>query len=153
MKIKGLCLALLLLFGSLSMNAKHILTKGFLFGFASSFNDSTVYLTNIQEVDAIWVDSKSKFLYSKENYSYQLRDHLKDNGMSTPTCVTIFATKRKDIEKKYIALRKRYTSSKKQNFIVKYLSDTDFQFKPITLSEEENNNVIVKQTSKKRKSK
>lgn len=153
MKLKGFCLAVLLLTCGLSANAKHIATKGFLFGFATSFNDSTIYFTSIQEVDSVWIDLKSNFLYSKENYSYQLRDYLKDQGLKTPTCATFFSLKRKDIEKKFLALKKRYQTSKKQNYIIKYLSNSDFIYKAITLEDEESENGIEQQVLQKKNNK
>ena len=71
-----------------------------IFGFATSFNDSTVYLTEIQYVDSAYI-GKSNFLFSRENYSYQLQNYLKSKGIANPTCVTTFAKKQKNIEKKY----------------------------------------------------
>lgn len=90
--------------------------KVYVFGFAASFNDSTVYFTDIQEIDSAYYDSKTKFLYGRDNYSYQLRDYLQTQGFTTPTCVTSFALTRKDIDKKLARLRKKYDSSK---YIVK----------------------------------
>ena len=64
-------------------------TKLYMYGFAASFNDSTVYFTDIQEMDSVWTNTKTGFLYSRDNYSYQLRDHLKKaveaakNGQAT----------------------------------------------------------------------
>ena len=78
-----------------------------IFGFATSFNDSTVYLTEIQYVDSAYI-GKSNFLFSRENYSYQLQNYLKSKGIANPTCVTTFAKKQKNIEKKYLKMRKRY---------------------------------------------
>lgn len=50
-------------------------TPGYICGFATSFNDSTVYFTDIQYMDSTYTDSKTGFLYSRDNYSYQLRGH------------------------------------------------------------------------------
>lgn len=100
--------------------------KVFMFGFAASFNDSTVYFTDIQEVDSAYIDTKTKFLYSRQNYSYQLRDYLEAQGFKTPTCVTSFALTRKDIEKKYAEMRKKYDDTSK--FIVKEVKAPWFEF-------------------------
>ena len=96
------------------------------YGLATSFNVSTVYITEIQQLDSAWVDAKSGFLYSRDNYSYQLRDHLKQMGVATPTCITIYATTRKEIEKKYFAMKKRYTT--KGRYDVKYITAHDFTY-------------------------
>lgn len=90
--------------------------KVYVFGFAASFNDSTVYFTDIQEIDSAYYDTKTKFLYGRDNYSYQLRDYLQTQGFTTPTCVTSFALTRKEIDKKLARLRKKYDSSR---YIVK----------------------------------
>ena len=96
----------------------------------------------------MWINTKTKFLYSRENYSYQLRDHLRDNGMDAPTCVTVFSTNRKDIEKKYINL-------KRQSYIVKYLTDENFQFRAIPFENDESQDVTtpVKKARKGQKNK
>lgn len=103
--------------------------KAYIFGFASSFNDSTVYFTEIQELDSVYIDSKTKFLYSRENYSGQLREHLQMEGVKAPTCVTCYALKRKDIEKKYARLRKKYAAN--GNFIVKEVKQPGFRYEAI----------------------
>lgn len=110
-------------------------TRLFVYGFAASFNDSTVYITNIEELDTAWVDTKTGFLYSRDNYSYQLRDYLKGQGVTTPTCITSYATTRKEAEKKYTALKRRYTT--KGNYNVKYVTGDEFHFSPIVPDESE----------------
>lgn len=117
------------LFLSLNVQAVKRQTKVFMYGFAASFNDSTVYITDIQTIDSAWVDSKTGFLYSRDNYSYQLRDFLQRAGVEHPTCITAFAIKRKDIEKKYLAIKKHYTT--KGKFTVKYIEVSDFQYRPM----------------------
>lgn len=110
-------------------------TPGYICGFATSFNDSTVYFTDIQYMDSTYTDSKTGFLYSRDNYSYQLRGHMQKNGVANPTCITFFSKKRKDVEKKYAALKKRYAT--KGRYDVKYLLASDFAFTPILPDESE----------------
>ena len=50
--------------------------KIYAFGFSASFNDSIVYFTDIQEIDSAWINEKNKFLVSRDNYSYQLKNYL-----------------------------------------------------------------------------
>ena len=125
--------AILLLAVSFQCSADNHARKVFMFGFAASFNDSTVYFTDIQEVDSVWLETKNKFLYSRDNYSYQFKDHLKTLGEEHPTCLVVFADKRKDVEKKYFKLRKRYISNKKGQHLynIKYVNASEFQFKGI----------------------
>lgn len=113
-------------------NAENKPHKAFLCGFAASFNDSTVYFTDIQELDSVYIDSRTHFLYSRENYSYQLREYLQQQGFTTPTCITLFALTRKEIEKKLQRLRKRYTNGK---YIVKEVKAPDFVYEAIKYDE------------------
>lgn len=125
--------ALLLLAVSFQCSAENHARKVFMFGFAASFNDSTVYFTDIQEVDSVWLETKNKFLYSRDNYSYQLKDHLKEIGQEHATCLVVYAEKKKDAEKKYVKMRKRYVSNKKGQHLynIKYVNSADFKFKGI----------------------
>ena len=86
------------------------LTPTYMFGVVTSFNDSVVYFTEIQRLDSTWINTKNNFLYSRENYSFQLRDYMKGTGVEVPTCTVIFAEKRSDVEKKYLKFKKRTTS-------------------------------------------
>lgn len=112
-----------------SATAKNRLQKIYAFGFAASFNDSTVYFTDVQEVDSAWLQERTNFLISRNNYSYQLRDYLAGIGQEHRTCIIVYSPKRDQTEKKFIKMRKKYTS--KGNFDVKYIASSDFQFKGI----------------------
>ena len=74
-----------------TISAKSKVQKVYLFGFAASFNDSTVYFTDIQEIDSAWVDDKTNFLHDRDQYSYQLRDYLAEKFEPNRTCITTFA--------------------------------------------------------------
>lgn len=109
---------------------KHI----YVYGVATSFTDSTIYVTDIQEVDSAWVTA-AKFLYSRDNYSYQLRTHLTEKGMARPVCTTIFALKRKDIDRKYAATKKRYFTG--SQYDAKLILASEFRYSPIRPDAEE----------------
>lgn len=105
--------------------------KIYMFGFATSFNDSTVYLTDIQTVNAYLVNNRTKFLANREDYSYQLRNYLQSNGLEAyPTCITMFAENEKDATKKYLKLKERYEKSKKK-YSIKSLKDSQFKYTPV----------------------
>ena len=127
-----LCAAIML--GSLNMSAANKPQTVYMYGFASSFNDSTVYFTEIIRVDSAYIDSKTKFLYGRNNYSYQLRDYLAKNGFDNATCITSFALNRKKAEKKYLSMRKRYLEG--GHYTIKYLKNEDFVFLPIKAENE-----------------
>lgn len=99
MKFKTLLFILAALVATTTLYAAGKKTRVYVYGFAASFNDSIVYFTDIQTLDSATIASKSGFLYGRDNYSYQLRDYLKGHGCATPTCITTFSVKRKDIER------------------------------------------------------
>lgn len=103
--------------------------KLYAFGFSASFNDSIVYFTDIQEIDSAWINDKTDFLVSRDNYSYQLKNYFTNIGQEHRTCVISFALKRKDIEKKYKKMKEKYI--KAGNFSIKTLGKNDFQFTTI----------------------
>ena len=129
MKLRITLMALMAILTAAVASAAQKPSKLYLYGFSASFNDSTVYFTQVQELDTAWVDAKTGFLYSRDNYSYQLRDYLKGQGVARPTCITSYAKNRKDAEKKYTKLRKKYTQG--NNFNVRYITPNDFSYTTI----------------------
>lgn len=129
MKLRITLVALLAILSTCIASAAQKPSKLYLYGFSASFNDSTVYFTEVQELDTAWVDAKTGFLYSRDNYSYQLRDYLRGKGILRPTCITTYAKSRKDAEKKYTKLRKKYMQG--NNFDVRYITANEFQYTTI----------------------
>ena len=109
-----------------------------MFGFAASFKDSVVYMTEIQDVKNVWYDKKTKFLMGRDSYSAQLKEYFKEKmQMNDRVCMVIFAKSQKKAEKKYLKLRKKYMSSKKHTstYEIRYVSTQDFQFEAVDVSE------------------
>ncbi len=102
-----------ILFASASLQAKEEMKRVYIFGMATSFNDSTIYFTDIQAVDSAWITGKAHFLVSRENYSYQLREYLEANGYKNPTCIVSYSTKLSSVKKKWQKLHDRYTAKPK----------------------------------------
>jgi len=114
---------------------KKMVPKAYIFGFSASFTDSVVYMTNVQTVDSVWIDTKTKFLLGRENYSYQLRDFFTyKQNMPNRTCLVLFAMKRKDAEEKFIKLKRKYTEKAKSKYDVRYIESSDFKFHPVDMS-------------------
>lgn len=118
----------------------------YLFGFAASFNDSTVYITDIQHLDSTYLYNHDMFLYGRDGYAVQLKEYLKRVGVSTPTATIFFSDKKKDIEKRYLKLKNRYSKDGSYNF--KYLTAQDFQF---TFEKPDESLFNVKETKPKKK--
>ena len=120
-------------------SAKSVVTpKAYMFGFSANFTDSVIYITDIQTVDSVWYDHKSKFLMGRSSYSNQLREYF-NKTLNQPhrTCIVIFALTRKDIEKKYLKLKKRYTEKYAGHYNIKYLNENEFRFSPVNMAPEE----------------
>jgi hypothetical protein len=109
--------------------------KVYIYGFAASFNDSTVYFTDIQEVRGAYMHTKSKFLVNRDEYSHQLRNYLKEKGYYQPTCITCYAYDRKKAQKGYDKLRRKYTVKAKNRFVVIDIKEQDFKYQPVTPDE------------------
>lgn len=109
----------------------------YMFGFSASFQDSIIYMTDVQEIQGVWYDTKTKFLLGRQHYSYQLKNYL-TNSKQQPNrvCVVMFALTRKEAERKFIKLRKEYTVKAKGKYDVRYLTTTEFKFESVDMSEE-----------------
>ena len=149
-QLKYLLLTLITVMSISNAEAKPVKTNHlYMIGFSASFKDSVIYVTDIQDVQGAWIDSKTKFLKSRDQYSYQLRDHLVEN-MKQPEriCMVLFTTKKKKAEKLYVKLMKQY----KTGYDVQYLSEKQFKFVAVELSEEESKaEPTVKKKKKEKK--
>lgn len=133
-------LAVVMLVASTATAKKVVVPQMYMFGFAASFNDTIVHFTNIQKVDSVWVDAKTKFLADREVYSSQLQQYLTNQKMPYRTCVVVYAETREKAEKKYLKLRRLYVSPKKdhgQRYEVRYIEDDKFRFHSVVNSEQE----------------
>lgn len=110
----------------------------YMYGFSASFTDSTVYFTNVQAIDSVWMDTKTDFLLGRENYSLQLKNMLaNERGEKNRTCIVVYGTNKTKVEKDLVKLRKKYTVKAKGHYDVRYIADTEFRFKPVDMSYEE----------------
>ncbi len=130
---------------ALQSNAKPIQPKHlYMFGFSASFADSTIYVTDIQDVKGAWIDKKTKFLINRDNYSYQLKEYFFNTlQQNNRICMVFFETNKSKAEKKMKKLMKKYIPNpkkKKDNwkpYEVHYLTSADFKFTPIEMSPEQ----------------
>ena len=110
----------------------------YVFGFAASFKDSVVYMTEIQDVQSALYDTKTKFLLGRDSYSDQLKAFFKEKmQLADRVCRVMFSTSKKKAEKKYMKLRKKYMGDKKRpsTYEVRYVTTQDFEFEPVGLDE------------------
>lgn len=121
--------AALMLLAAMNVSASNKKATIYIFGFSASFNDSTVYLTDVQQIDNATIESKNKFLLNRTEYADQFRDYFNSIGLEHRTCIILYGLKLKDAEKKLVKLRKRY--SKGAHYKIKYLTENDFKFKVV----------------------
>lgn len=117
-----------------TVKARHM----YVFGFAASFKDSVVYMTEIQDVQGAMYDTKTKFLLGRDSYSDQLKTYFRETmQMPNRVCMVMFSTSKKKAEKQYLKLRSKYLSDKKNisSYEVRYVTMQDFKFEPVGLDE------------------
>ncbi len=133
--LKHLLLTLLVTLVAIPTEAKPVKTSHlYMFGFSASFKDSVVYVTDIQDIEGAWIDSKTKFLQDRDQYSSQLKEYLANDLQQTGrVAIVFFATEKKKLEKQYLKLLKKY----KTGYDVHYLNDGKFLFRAIDRSEEQ----------------
>ena len=145
--IKRVALSVFLSVLFTSVNAVNVrMPKMYIFGFAASFNDSIVHFTDIQAVDSVWIDYKTKLMAGRENYSYQLRDFLSTKNMPHRTCIVFYNQDRKKIEKKYLKMKRIYTLGTKKvrkntkkgatinSYDIRNITSEDFKFRSVDMS-------------------
>lgn len=135
--LKHLSLAIALMaIGTLKVQAQDVkVPHAYMFGFVASFNDSTVYFTNIQKVDSVWVTKKKKFLSGRNQYAYQLRNFFAEQrNMPNRTCIVMADVDRKKLEKKYIKMKNKYLVKSKKPYDVRNIFETDFKFTTVDMS-------------------
>ena len=122
--------------GTMKVQAQDVkVPQAYMFGFVASFNDSTVYFTNIQQVDNAWVTKKKQFLAGRNQYSIQLREFFANQrNMPNRTCVVIANVDRKKLEKKYIKMKNKYLVKSKKPYDVRNVAETDFKFIAVDMS-------------------
>lgn len=96
------------------------------FGYSTCLSDSTSYLTAIAPLPGAVIDSKTHFLTGRSAYAYQLKSFLESKYTPNQTSVVFFATSRKELESKYVKLRRNM--QKRKGFRTVELTASDFSF-------------------------
>ena len=100
------------------------------FGYAFSFNDSTLYLTNVQKVENVWVRSHAAFVIEQETYSNQLKTFFENDDVKDMTCGVCFDKKDKHLFKKLDKIKSRYQKRMKHIRIIT-IPESEFAFTTI----------------------
>lgn len=98
----------------------------YMFGVATTFNDSTVFLTDIQQLDSVFL-TKSGIMSERSIYSYQLETYLQtQRERPNATTAVFWATKRKKVERSFIKVRRRFLNDTTTHLIP--LQADEFRF-------------------------
>ena len=110
----------------------------YIFGFAASFNDSTVYFTDPQRLDSVRLTKKTQLLKARSEYSAQLRDYMTTKlNQKHRTCIVVYSQKQKKLEKKYLKMKRLYTKKTSRGYDVRYITRDMFEFTTVKIEEEE----------------
>ena len=94
----------------------------YVFGASYSFSDSIVYFTEIQYLENVQLEKKTKFIPYRQHYSYELKDFMSvQEGMPGRISAIYFSQKEASIKKKETKLKKKI--EKKDKMVVRYLGD------------------------------
>ena len=130
----------LILFGCIAPVSakKKTENKVYMYGISFSLKDSVVYLTDIQQVDSAVVEGKYNYLYGRADYSYQLRNFMRDKlNRNYTTNVVISDVTKEGIDKRYLKTRKHFTyvgKGKKQrraSYDLRYIGSSEFRFEHV----------------------
>lgn len=128
--------------------------KAYLFGFIANFTDSVIYFTDIQEIEGVLTDSKTKFLVARSEYSNQLRNYFAEKlKMPHRTCVVSYALTRKDAEKKLMKFRKFYLQKNAGKYDVRNLNENEFKFTAVNVLDDQIPELADSPKDKKKKMK
>ena len=136
LKIIGIMVIAMLTLFSGDIYAKPKKTKVYVFGISTNFTDSITYITDIQTLEAAYIETKTGFLYDRSIYAQQLQIWVEQVKLQPyTTCAIFFNESKSKLEKKYKKIQDKYY--KDQSTIVQLLEPEEFEFKQLEWSEHE----------------
>jgi hypothetical protein len=89
----------------------------YIWGVSMSFSDSTVYFTEIQELDSVVLVNGA--LPHLQYYSYELKDYMNfEENMPGRISVIYFNEKRSKLEKKELKVKKHLIEKRARQFVI-----------------------------------
>ena len=140
---------------TLPVSGKVKCTPIYIYGVAASFNDSIIYITDIQIIDSAWIDTKTGFLMKRSDYTNQFRSHLLGRGHTNRTCMITFADNEKDIKKKYAKLQKKLLGTKKRpkKYDIRQVDEDEFKFYAMSIDITDQTDIEIDKKAEKRAAK
>ncbi len=107
----------------------------FAFVYGTCFNDSIVYISSIERLPNTAIDKKTNFLNERSSYANAFKAYLDNKYQEPHTCAVFYATKRDNIEKKYVKIRHNATKDKHCRLVE--IPTTDFKISTTNISTEQ----------------
>lgn len=104
-------------------NAEAAYTKGkgtvYVFGVSQQLGENTVYVTNINRVDSIDLQKRTKFLPYRSEFSIQLKQYLEGTEkLKKQTACVYYNKSRKKLAKEFYKIKKRYLDDKEKKMVI-----------------------------------
>ena len=107
-------------------------------GFAVSFKDSVVCLTEVQVLDSAYIEPAHGFLQDRSLYSLQLQMHLERAGYKNAICTVFFDKKPHKLQRTLRKIRKKYSRDASFHLIELPLKEFRFkaeEYRPVMIEE------------------
>lgn len=107
----------------LDKRAELAYTKGkgtvYVFGVSQQLGENTVYVTNINRVDSIDLQKRTKFLPYRSEFSIQLKQYLEGTEkLKKQTACVYYNKSRKKLSKEFYKIKKRYLDNKEKKMVM-----------------------------------
>lgn len=113
-----LLLAFVCSFAVMAGDKKPVPHRIYIFGFATSFTDSVVCQTVVQQLDSAWLD-EHKFLMDRALYSLQLQYFMEhEEHVKNPVCTVFFGRNAKRVQRLWNKMQRRYKKEGELKFSV-----------------------------------
>lgn len=98
-----------------------------MFGVAVNFNDSTMYMTDVQSLDSIVINTDGS-LRNYAAYSQQLEFYIEGAlREADQTCAVIYSDKKKKLEKRFVKLQRELSAKRSEK--LRRIGTDEFAFK------------------------
>lgn len=118
--------ALVALCAALQVSARDRQQSIYMFAYGTSFNDSTIYLSNVEVVKNATLEQKTNFLNNRLSYSNAFKQFLDVKYSGIHTTAVFFNVKREKLEKMYLKIRRNAQKSRTMRLVE--VPASDFRF-------------------------
>ena len=119
---KGLSLIVMAILLVFTASAKSDNKGVYVLGVSISFSDTIAYFTEVQLIEGVQLNKKTKFLPDRQHYANELQDYMAvQEGQPGRTSIVLFAKSEKTLKKKEAKVKNRL--QRRRGLTVRYLGD------------------------------